>query len=188
MYYVETSVLASYILASDFGHEASRRALEEACNYKLYVSSYTLIELHNTICRRIIKGDKWKLIDPLQEYIEVYEEVEEKCKFLLSMIIGFLKERLNVEFLDETGIYDLMPMGLADLKIPKIFKKLADLSPRLLTRTKDLLHLTYASIFSNAYGIRYFLTRDIEDFGRIKDEVKNLLKIEVVLVQDIAIA
>ena len=182
MYYVDASVLASYIMASDPGHDACRKALENIPRtHRLYVSSYTLVELHNTICRKMLKEKRWKLIGPLQTYLDTYIGTADKCRFLLSMVVNFLRERLGVEFQEEVSLYDLT--NINNLKIPRIFREAVELSPKLLIRTKDLLHLAYAFAFSNAYGVRYFLTRDLEDFERVKDEVEKLLKIEIVLIK-----
>ena len=64
MYYVDTSILISYVFKSDYGHENSRRILEDIVKegHKLYASSFTLIEVCNTICRKVIKERKWELI------------------------------------------------------------------------------------------------------------------------------
>lgn len=180
MYYVDTSVLASYLMASDSGHDASRKALEPRA-HKLYTSTYALAELHSAICRRILREKQWKLIDQLQRYLDAYKEPDKKCRFLLSMIVSLLRERLGIVFLEEAGFYDLV--NVDDFKMPWIFREAVELSPKLLIRTKDLLHLAYAFAFSNAYGVRYFLTRDLEDFERVKDEVEKLLKIEIVLIK-----
>ncbi|ABP49940.1 type II toxin-antitoxin system VapC family toxin [Pyrobaculum arsenaticum] len=183
MHYVETSVLASYIIASDPGHETSRKALEDiASRHKLYTSSFTLIELHNTICRKMVKEREWELVDPLQKYLDMYLKADEKCRFLLSMVIIFLEDRLGVEFLEEASIYDLVSV-VPGVKMPRIFMELVELSPTLLIRVKDLLHLAYASALSNAYEIRYFLTRDVDDFERVRDVARRRLKIEIILVK-----
>ena len=50
-------------------------------------------------------------------------------------------------------------------------------------RTKDLLHLVYAYLLARIYNIKYFLTRDIKDFESVKDAVKQLLQIDIVLVK-----
>ena len=58
MYYIDTSVLISYVFASDSGHEASRRALESIVieqGQRLYGSTFTLVETCNTICKKIAR-------------------------------------------------------------------------------------------------------------------------------------
>jgi len=186
MYYTDTSVLISYVFASDSGHGTSRKVLENiAIKYgqKLYASSFTLVETCNTICRKIVKEGKWSLIDPLQKYVGIYENTEERCRFLLSLIISFLKNRLGIEFVDEKGLYDFVLVGFNELRAPKVFKESIHLSHRLSLRIKDLLHLVYAFALSKTHNIKYFLTRDIENFEKIRDTVKQLLQIEIILVK-----
>ncbi|RLG77706.1 MAG: hypothetical protein DRO12_01490 [Thermoprotei archaeon] len=79
MYYIDTSILISYVFASESAHRAFREALESiaAEKHKLYASSFTLAEMCNTICRKIVRERKWRLIEPLQEYVDVYRGVEE---------------------------------------------------------------------------------------------------------------
>lgn len=186
IYYVDTSVLVSYVFASDPGHDASRRILEDISirqKQKLYASSFTLVETCNTICRKIIKERKLSLIDPLQMYVSIHKDIEDKYQFLLSLIINFLIERLNIKFVDEEAFYNFTPIDLSGLRIPKIFKKSIELSYKLSLRIKDLLHLVYAFLLSKTYGIKYFLTRDIEDFARIRNIVKQLLQMEIILIK-----
>jgi len=94
MYYVDTSVLISYVFASDSGHHASRKVLESivAEGRKLYGSSFTLVETCNTVCRKIVKERGWRLVDPLQGYVNIYADPERRCRFLLSLMISFLEE------------------------------------------------------------------------------------------------
>lgn len=185
MYYIETSVLISYVFASDIGHSASERILEKLVfeKQRLFSSSFTLIEMYNTICRKIVKEEKLGLVDPLQRYVNIYKGSEEQSRFLLSLIIGFLKEKLNIEFIDKEDFYDFVSMDFDKLRLPKIFKESMDLSPKLTVRIKDLLHLIYAYMFSKTYNIKYFLTRDIENFEKIKNIVKQMLQIDVVLIR-----
>ena len=98
------------------------------------------------------------------------------------MVIIFLQDRLGLEFLEEASIYDLVSV-VPGVKMPRIFMELVELSPTLLIRVKDLLHLAYASALSNAYEIRYFLTRDVDDFERVRDVARRRLKIEIILVK-----
>jgi len=185
MYYVDTSVLISYVFASESAHRASREVLESiaAGRHRLYASSFTLVEVCNTICRKIVREKKWRLVEPLQEYVGAYRGVEERCRFLQSLIISFLKEKLGIEFVDEEDFYRFVPTGLNELKIPRVFKNSIDLSSRLGIRIKDLLHLVYASMMSKTRNIKYFLTRDIEDFEKVRDKAKQLLQIEIVLIR-----
>lgn len=101
----------------------------------------------------------------------------------MSIIVSFLKERLHVKFIEEENLYKLVPTDFNKLRIPKLFKESMNLSHKLAIRIKDLLHLAYAFMLSKTYDIRYFLTRDVENFEKIKDEVKKLLQIEVILVR-----
>jgi len=185
MYYIDTSILISYVFTSESAHRASQEVLESivAEEHRLYASSFTLAEMCNTICRKIVKEKKWKLIEPLQEYVDVYRGVEERCRFLQSLIVSFLREKLGIEFVDEEDFYRFVLTGLNELKMPRVFKDSIDLSSRLGIRIKDLLHLVYASMISKIHNIKYFLTRDIEDFEKVKDRVKRLLQIEIVLIK-----
>ncbi len=185
MYYIDTNVLISYVFASDSGHEASRRVLEDIVikqGQRLYGSTLTLVETCNTICKKIAK-EKWRLIDPLQGYVDIYRDYRDKCRFLVSLIYNFLKEKLNIEFVDHEKLYEFETTNLNKLEIPKIFKESIELSYKLAIRIKDLLHLVYAYMLSKTLGIKYFLTRDIEDFEKVKNTVKQLLQIEIVLVR-----
>jgi len=181
MYYIDTNVLVSYVFASDSGHCASRKVLEILADKeeKLYTSSFALVETCNAICRKIIKEAGWRLIDPLQRYVNIFVDAEERCRYLLSVIISFLKEKLNIQFVEVEDFYVLVPTIFNELKIPKIFKESIDLSYKLTIRIKDLLHLVYAFMLSKTHNIKYFLTRDVENFERIKDKVKQLLQIEI---------
>jgi len=193
MYYVDTCMLISYTFASETAHETSRKVLEDIANrkHKLYASSLTLIETCNTICRKVAMERQWRLIDPLQsllpknspEHAGSQDEVKKTCRFLQSLVISFIKEKLGMEFIDKEELYTLTPSGFNDIIIPKVFKKTIDLSRELKIRIKDLLHLTYASMLREDYNIRYFLTRDIEDFGRVKEVAKQHLNIEIILVK-----
>ncbi len=186
MYYIDTSVLISYVLASDSGHEASRRVLEDIVikqGQRLYGSTFTLVETCNTICKKIAKEKRWRLIDPLQGYVEIHKDYRDKCRFLVSLIFSFLKEKLNIEFVDIESLYEFETMSFNKLKIPRIFRESIELSYKLAIRIKDLLHLEYAYALSGTYDIKYFLTRDVEDFEKVKDTVKQLLQIEIVLVK-----
>ncbi len=104
------------------------------------------------------------MVDPLQEYVDGYEEVEERYRFLQRLIVSFLKEKLGIEFIGEEDFYKLVPIGFNELKITKVFKDSIDLSGELGIRIKDLLHLVYASMISKTCNVKYFLTRDVEDF------------------------
>ena len=186
MYYIDTSILISYIFASDRGHDVSRRILEDIAikrKQKLYASSFTLAEACNVICRKIIRERKWLLIEPLQRYVDAYKDVEERCQFLLSLIINFLRERLGIEFIDDESFYKFESIGFNRLRVARVFKVSTDLSYKLTLRIKDLLHLVYAYMMSETYRIKYFLTRDVENFEKVKDVVKRLLRIEIILVR-----
>ena len=185
MYYVDTSVLISYVFASDIGHDVSRRILENvaARGQKLYASSFTLVEMCNVVCRKIVKEKKLRLIEPLQSYVDVHGSEEDRCRFLLSLIISFLKERLGIEFVDDENLYEFESIDLNELRIPRIFRETILLSQKIPLRIKDLLHVAYASALSRTRNVKYFLTRDVEDFEKVKDEVKRLLQIEVVFVE-----
>ncbi|ADM27578.1 conserved hypothetical protein [Ignisphaera aggregans DSM 17230] len=186
MYYVDSNVLISYVFStSEPYHTASQHFLEDLAlgrGQKLYASSLTLVEACNAICRRIVREGS-KLIDPLQRYVDLYRDVKDKCRFLTSLIIGFLMERLGIEFIDDESLYRFEPVNIDGMRIPKIFREALELSYKINLRVKDLLHIVYAYTLSNIYGIKFFLTHDIEDFERVKEEVKRLLRIEIILVK-----
>jgi len=186
MYYVDTCVLISYVFASDSGHEASQRALEDIVvkqGHKLYGSTFTLVEACNSICRKITKEAKWRLSDPLQRYIDIYKDYGDRHRQLISLIFSFLKEKLNIEFVDNEDLYKFETTGLDKLEMPRIFKESIELSYKISVRIKDLLHLAYAYMLSKTHNIRFFLTRDIGDFKNVKDAIKHSLQIEVVLIE-----
>jgi len=139
--------------------------------------------LYNAICRRVVREGEWRLIDPLQVYVERFKDFEEKCLLLSSLVITFLKEKLGVEVVDYEEFYEFISMDNTSIRIPKVFKEAIKMSPRIAIRTKDLLHLVYAHMLSSIHAIKYFLTRDVENFERVKDLVRRLLGIEVVLVR-----
>jgi len=90
MYYVDSNLLISYVFSSDVHHGASKRLLENLKNRGLYASSFVLLETCNVVCRRVIV--KWKLAEPLQTYLEIFERgsIEDKYKFLISLTLLFL--------------------------------------------------------------------------------------------------
>ena len=184
MYYVDSNVLISYVFATgEPYHKISQKFLDELVKrkQKLYASSLTLVEACNVICRKIIKEEAG-LIDPLRRYVNKYKDTKDKCKFLISLIISFLKEKLGIEFIDDKRLYEFVTINIDDMKLPRIFKEAIELSYKINLRIKDLLHLVYAYTFSNIYGIKYFLTHDIKDFEKIRDKVKQLLQIEIILI------
>jgi len=71
MYYVDTSILISYVFASDSGHRVSRRTLEDIAfrqGARLYGSVLTLVEVCNVVCGKIARGE-----------IEAYRSSTEVC-------------------------------------------------------------------------------------------------------------
>lgn len=185
MYYVDSNVLISYVfLTGEPYHATSQRFLEDLVQrrQKLYTSSLTLVETYNVICRKIVKEGS-KLIDPLQVYVDIYRDAKDKCRFLVSLIISFLREKLGIEFIDDEKLYEFVTVSMGGMELPRIFKEAIELSYKINLRVKDLLHLIYAHKFSNTHGIKFFLTHDIEDFEKIVDEVKQLLQIEIILVK-----
>jgi len=186
VYYVDSNVLISYVFSTgEPYHTASQHFLEGLAlkrRQKLYASSLTLVEVCNVICRKIVKEGS-KLVDPLQRYVDLYRDVKDKCKFLTSLIIGFLREKLGIEFIDDENLYRFEPANIDSIEMPRIFREAIELSYKINLRVKDLLHLVYAYTLSNIYGIKFFLTHDIEDFERVKDKVKQLLRIEIILVR-----
>ena len=116
-------------------------------------------------------------------YVDIHRDYRDRCRFLISLIYNFLKEKLNIEFVDNESLYEFETVNLDKLEIPRIFKESIELSYKLTIRIKDLLHLVYAYMLSKTHNIKFFLTRDVEDFENIKDAVKQLLQIEIVLVK-----
>jgi len=184
VYYVDSNVLVSYVFSTgEPYHTASQRLLEELAlkrGQKLYASSLTLVEACNAICRRIVEEGP-KLVDPLQRYVDLYRDAEDKCRFLASLIVGFLGGRLGIEFVDDENLYRFESANIGGVKVPRIFREALELSYKINLRIKDLLHLAYAYALSSTYGIRFFLTLDVEDFERVKEEVKRLLRLEIIL-------
>jgi len=186
MYYVDSNVLISYVFStSEPYHATSQSFLEDLAlkkGQKLYASSLTLVEACNVICRKIVKEGP-KLVDPLQRYVDVYRDTKDKCRLLVSLIVRLLRKKLGIEFVDDKNLYKFEPVNIDSAEMPRIFREALELSYNINLRVKDLLHLVYAYAFSNTYGIKFFLTHDIEDFEKIRDEVKQLLQIEIILVK-----
>jgi len=140
------------------------------------------VKVCNAICRKIVKEGS-KLVDSLQRYVDLYRDVKDRCRFLASLVIGFLREKLGIEFIDNESLYRFEPVNIDGMNVPKIFREALELLHKISLRVKDMLHIVYAYTLSNIYGIRFFLTHDIEDFERVKEEVKRLLRIEIILVK-----
>jgi len=79
-------VLVSYVFELDPGHEDARRTLEDIIEkgLKLYTSSSTLVELYNTICRKLIREGGRGLIKPLNTYAETYRSQREMQGYLIN--------------------------------------------------------------------------------------------------------
>jgi hypothetical protein len=121
---LQSHVVLTNIFVSDSGHNTSQKVLEDIAikrKQKLYAYSFTLVETCNIICRRIITN-RWRPIDPLQDYVVAYKKLEEKCCLLLSIVINFLREKLHVEFIEEEDLYDLVSMGFNKLRIPRCLR------------------------------------------------------------------
>jgi len=84
---------------------------------------------------------------------------------------------------DDESLYKFEPTDIDGVKVPKIFREALELSYKITLRVKDLPHLAYAYILSSTYGIRFFLTHDVENFEGVKEGVKRLLQIEIILVK-----
>ena len=137
---------------------------------KLYASSFTLVEVCSVICRKIVKGEL--LIDPLQQYMDLFRNIEDECRYLMLQVISFLNSKLGVEIVDNRQLYDFETIGKDYVELPKIFRETIELSSKINLKTKDLLHLAYAQALSKTNGIRFFLTFNREDFDRIKRQSK----------------
>jgi len=182
MYYIDSNMLISYVFVSEKIHKISQKSLEKlAEKQKLYTSSFAILESCNALCRKIARGEK--IVDPLQIYIDRYKNMEEKCRFLTSFFIKFLEEKLRIKIIDEKAIYE--PININNITLPKIFYEALKLSSKINIRTKDIIHLTYVSLFSKILkiNIKYFLTHDIENFQKIRNRVKKLLQIEIILIK-----
>ncbi|MCD6443390.1 hypothetical protein J7L70_00055, partial [Candidatus Bathyarchaeota archaeon] len=90
--------------------------------HRFYASSYTLVEMCNTICRKIVREKENKLIEPLNQYVDMYEDPEQKCRILISSIVSFLQEKLNINFVEVEDLYQFEPTEIGKLKIPYVFK------------------------------------------------------------------
>lgn len=182
-YYVDTSVLVSYLFESETGHHVSRRVLEDAVRrgVKLYASAFTLVELYSAVCRKLRRERRLRLVEPLQFYVDRLSGDEEVCRFLVSAMVSFLRERLGVEFADREDLY--LFEEAHGVRLPRIFGEAIGATPRLPIRIKDLLHLVYAYALSRTYGIGYFPTRDVEDFEKVRGAARRGPQIEIVLVR-----
>ncbi|ABL88635.1 hypothetical protein Pisl_1479 [Pyrobaculum islandicum DSM 4184] len=185
-YYIDTNVLISYLFVSEHNHIISQKILENIANQRhtLYGSTITFVEMYNTICRKI-RGGRWKFIDPIQKYLEKITNSENRCKLVIAIIYELLKERLGIKFVDCKDLYEFekFEIGKHALYVPQIFKVLLEeLTPKLTIRFKDLIHLAYVYMLSKICNIdiKYFLTFDVEDFGKIKNHIKQALGIEIV--------
>lgn len=85
------------------------------------------------MCRKIIA--KEKLIESLQTYLEMLKEenenTEKRCRFLTSLTINFLIEKLNIKFIDNESFYKFENLNYANIKVPHIFKQFIILSQKL---------------------------------------------------------
>lgn len=186
MYYLDTSVLISYIFTSDINHKRSKNALESIASKgdKLYISQLALLEMHNVTCRKMLKEGVGGMIRPPQWNLGSMADYEARCRSLLFYMIGFLNHRLGVELVGSSDLYgsEAFSIGSVKLEMPRVFWEALSLSTKLNIKTLDLLHLAYASMLSKSHSIKFFVTCDIENFGRIRDKVKQLLGIEILLI------
>ncbi|UNQ73523.1 type II toxin-antitoxin system VapC family toxin [Infirmifilum sp. NZ] len=186
MYYVDTNVLLSYVFESDPYHRRSKEILESLTSEgkKLCASSLVLTEACDVLCRKISREKGWKLVALPSQDISGYASPEDKCRFLSSLVIYFIKNRLNVQFLDSEEFYSFEQI-FEDLSIPRLFKESIELSFKLPIRVKDLLHLAYALILSKNCGVRYFLTLDAENFNEeVRNVAQKLLGITVMVIKE----
>lgn len=184
MYYADASVLVSYVFETDVHHSSVKNMLENMLKSgeKLCTSTYTLTEVYNTVCRIIERG---RLIAPLQSYLDLYRgDPKGMRRFMASLVVNFLIEKLGIAFIEHEDLYRVDEVGLDARKIgvALIFREAVRLSPLLLLRIKDLLHVAYAYLLSKlGHNIKAIVTCDRENFGKVKDVIKEVLDIEVVL-------
>ena len=183
MYYVDTSVIISYIFSSEKRHVKTRELLENLSRgTRLYTSSYALVETCNSICRKIIHGEL-KLIEPLNKIVESYRDHRERLRLMLSLVIGFLRKRLSLEIVDDVNFYQFQRIEEMNINIPRVFKLCIELSYDLRLRIKDLIHVVYAYLLRERYGIKYLVTADVENFEKVYDQLKRY-GIELIIVKD----
>ena len=187
--FLDTNVLISYAFSSEKRHQKVRATLEElkAKDYKFYISSYTFLELSNTICR-IMVGGCHKLADEFEEVLvpllKKFKSPEDKCKFITFLIIGLITEKLGLEMVDFKELYDFSTLKLnkEEVDLPKIFAESLNLSSKLRIRIKDLLHIAYVDALFKGHKGKVFLTCDVENFERVKNVIEKDLKFEVRLI------
>ncbi len=176
MYYIDTSILVSYVFSSEKGHKRTRELLDSLSREsKLYISSYALVELYNTVCRKIANREI-KLAEPLDTYLKIYsdKDIEKRLKFIAAMVVSFLLRKLNLKIVDNSHFYQQQQFKVINVSIPLIFRKCIELSHKLRLRIKDLLHVVYACLSMNQYNIKYIVTGDAEDFNKVRRQLKEL--------------
>jgi len=183
MYYLDTSVLVSYIFVTERRHALARQFLENLAHkgLKLYISPYTLVELYNSVCRNIAGGNL-KLADPFNEILNrAGGSLNAKLELLVSMIVTMLVEMLGLEVVDDHEIYK--PAKTLGFELPLLYCKCIELSHRVKIRIKDLLHIVYAHLLHEKYNIRYIVTCDSKDYGKTKEQLRHL-GLEVIIIEE----
>ena len=88
-------------------------------------------------------------------------------------------EQLGVKVIESQDFYVLEKLN--ETYVAKIFREAAKLA-WINCRTKDLLHIAIASLMMREHDAKRILTADEEDFGKLKNTLKDDLNIEVEIV------
>lgn len=186
MYYLDSNVIVSYLFETEDHHNRVVEFLKEiASKNELYVSSFSLIETLNAVCRKVVGDKQLEFFKPLRSllrnYLDQIKNPVDKCRFISSFIINFVKTNLSIEVADDADIYTFE--FLDDTTLPRLFKLSCELVPKLRIPIKDLLHVAYAYLLSSRYKIKYFLTLDREHFTRdVSDIISRELGLTVVTI------
>ena len=180
-YYVDSSVLISALTPTESRHRESVKTLEDVRRGggTLITSTYAFMEVANVVCRRIMSG-QWSLIEPLNRLATTMAKLGYKalCEALTGMLLPIL-EQLGVKVIESQDFYVLEKLN--ETYAAKIFREAVKLA-WINCRTKDLLHIAMASLMMREHDAKRILTADEEDFGKLKNTLKDNLNIEVEIV------
>jgi predicted nucleic acid-binding protein len=184
MYYLDTSIIISYLCSNEDKHDIVSKFLHKIRNKDIYTSTYTIIETTNTLCRIAYEYERSgkRFIEPLNSLVKQVKDPEARCKVILGFVIEFLTKTLGANIIDDPQNYQFVELVTrVGLKVPKLFKVAIELSPKVRLRIKDLLHIAYAYMLAQYYRIRYFITLDVKDFTNVIQDMKRYLNIDVII-------
>jgi len=183
MYYLDTSIIISYLCSNEDKHDIVSKFLHKIRNRGIHISTYTIIETTNTLCRIAHEYERSgkRFIEPLNSLVKQVKDPEARCKAILGFVIEFLTEKLGAKIIDDPQNYQFVEL-VTRVKVPNLFKVAIELSPKVRLRIKDLLHVAYAYMLAQYYGIRYFITLDVKDFtNNVIQDMKRYLNIDVII-------